>query len=416
MNVIKTNLNNFLVAEDIMDFLSQNNQDFMMTYNNVIQYANDVFCPNCGNRMVMNGYNRYGREKIAKIKTQRYRCSSCKTNHEMSYDLIYTIISQQMETVTNMILNLRSGYNSYELIAKVLEPIIELSPDTIRNIFEKAVDKTEIDIKSDFEILHYDEQHPKKGRTQKYRLSLLDGKTRQMIKEELVDDLDHNVVKDFLDKNLPREKIMFIVTDLLPWYCDLLEKIRPGKIIHQHCLLHLNKLIVKDFHRNCSLKDELVKYRLLNIFYDRTEEIEYLQHAEKREIRYKKNYDKGYNKWLLDQRKDFQKFVRMMEKKRRRECKKAGLPDRMKMWSIDQARSNLDDLLRNLDRYSTPIQSRIKMIERDWERLTQFYRIEGAHATNNSIENYYSCSCKQIKKKQHRRSKALLRQWKLPNT
>jgi transposase-like protein len=413
MNVIKTNLNNFLVAEDIMDFLSQNNQDFMVTYNNVIQYANDVFCPNCGNRMIMNGFNRYGSEKIAKIKTQRYRCTSCKTNHEMKNDLIYTIISKLMETVTNMILNLRSGYNSYELIAKVLEPIIELSPDTIRNIFEKAVDKTEIDIKSDFEILHYDEQHPKKGRTQKYRLSLLDGKTRQMIKEELVDELDHNVVKDFLDKNLPRDKIMFIVTDLLPWYCDLLENIRPGKIIHQHCILHLNKLIVKEFHRNCSLKDELVKYRLLNIFYDRTEEIEYLQHAEKREIRYKKNHDKGYNKWLLDQRKDFQKFVRMMEKKRRRECKKAGLPDRMKMWSIDQARSNLDDLLRNLDRYGTPIQSRIKMIERDWERLTQFYRIEGAPATNNPIENYYSCSCKQIKKKQHRRSKALLRQWKL---
>lgn len=363
--------------------------------------------------MIMNGFNRYGSEKIAKIKTQRYRCTSCKTNHEMNNDLIYTIISQQMETVTNMILNLRSGYNSYELIAKVLKPIIELSPDTIRNIFEKAVDKTEIDIKSDFEILHYDEQHPKKGRTQKYRLSLLDGKTRQMIKEELVDELDKEVVKDFLDKNLPRNKVMFIVTDLLPLYSNLFEEIRPGHIIHQHCLLHLNKLIVKDFHRNCSLKDELIKYRLLNIFYDRSEEIEYLKNAEKRESIYKKNHDKGYNKWLLDQRKEFHLFVRMIEKKRRKECKKAGLPDRMKMWSIDQARENLEELLQNLDGFSTAVQSRIKMIDREWERLTQFYKIEGAPATNNPIENYYSCSCKQIKKKQHRRSKALLRQWKL---
>jgi transposase-like protein len=413
MNVIKTNLNNFLVAEDIMDFLSQNNQDFMMTYNNVIQYANDVFCPNCGNRMVMNGYNRYGREKIAKIKTQRYRCSSCKTNHEMSYDLIYRIISKLMETVTNMIMNMRCGYLSFELIALTLEPIIKLSPDTIRNIYERTVDNTEIDIKSDFEILHYDEQHPKKGRTKKYRLSLLDGKTRQMIKEELVEELNHKVVKDFLDQNLPKDKVMFIVTDLLPWYIDLLEKIRPGKIIHQHCLLHLNKLVVKDFHKNCPLKDELVKYRLLNIFYDRTEEIEYLQYAEKREIRYKNNHETGYNNWLLDQRKDFHLFVRMLEKKRRRECKKAGLPDRMKMWSIEQARANLDELLQNMDAFSLSVQSRIKMIDNDWERLTQFYRIEGAPATNNPIENYYSCSCKQIKKKQHRRGRALLRQWKL---
>jgi len=85
----------------------------------------------------------------------------------------------------------------------------------------------------------------------------------------------------------------------------------------------------------------------------------------------------------------------------------------MKMWSIGKARANLDELLQNQDDFSTAVKSRIKMIDRDWERLTQFYKIEGAPATNNPIENYYSCSCKQIKKKQHRRSKALLRQWKL---
>lgn len=322
MNVINTNLKNFMVAEDIMDFISQNNQDLVMTHKNVIQYVNDVFCPNCGKIMIMNGYNRYGREKIAKIKTQRYRCSSCKTNHEMKNYLIYKIISKLLETATNMIMNMRSGYLSFELIAKVLEPIINISPDTVRNIFEKAVDNTEIDIKSDFEILHYDEQHPKKGRTKKYRLSLLDGKTGQMIKEELFDDLTKNNVRKFLDKYLPRDKIMFIVTDHLPWYNEMFEELRPGKIIHQHCIFHLNKLIVKDFHRNCSLKDELIKYRLLNIFYDRTEEIEYLQHAVKREVRYEKNHEKGYNNWLLDQKRDFHIFVRMMEKKRRRECKK----------------------------------------------------------------------------------------------
>lgn len=85
----------------------------------------------------------------------------------------------------------------------------------------------------------------------------------------------------------------------------------------------------------------------------------------------------------------------------------------MKMWSLKKARSHLDELLKNLDGFSTAVQSRIKMIDSDWERLTQFYNVEGAPATNNPIENYYSCSCKQIKKKQHRRSRALLRQWKL---
>lgn len=410
---MKTNLNNFLVADDIIGFLKEKHDDFVFTHNNVLQYANDPFCPKCNEKMAMNGFNRYGKEKIGKIKAQRYRCPTCKTNHEMSNDVIYGIISNFMKTITNMILKMRSGYLSFECIAETLESIVKLSTDTVRRIFERTVDDTEINIETDFELLHYDEQHPKKNRTDKYRLSLLDGKTRLMIAEEFHDELNKDAVKDFLDRHLPKGKIMFIVTDHLPWYNDLIEEIRPGCLIHQHCILHLNKLVVKDFHRNCSLKDELVKYRLLNIFYDRSEEIEYLQYAGKREIRYKKNHVKGYNNWLLDQRRDFHQFVRMMEKKRRRECKKSGLPNRMKMWSIGQARANLDELLQNLNGFSTAVQSRIKMIKRDWERLTQFYRLEGAPATNNPIENYYSCSCKQIKKKQHRRSKALLRQWKL---
>jgi len=37
MNVINTNLKNFMVAEDIIDFLTQNNQDLILTHNNVIR-------------------------------------------------------------------------------------------------------------------------------------------------------------------------------------------------------------------------------------------------------------------------------------------------------------------------------------------------------------------------------------------
>ena len=48
MTVIKTNLNNFLVAEDLMGFLTKNNQDLILTHKNVIKYANDVLCQTCG--------------------------------------------------------------------------------------------------------------------------------------------------------------------------------------------------------------------------------------------------------------------------------------------------------------------------------------------------------------------------------
>jgi len=39
------------------------------------------------------------------------------------------------------------------------------------------VEKTDILPLEDVRIVHYDEQHPKQGRTQKYRLTLLDGVT-----------------------------------------------------------------------------------------------------------------------------------------------------------------------------------------------------------------------------------------------
>ena len=89
------------------------------------------------------------------------------------------------------------------------------------------------------------------------------------------------------------------------------------------------------------------------------------------------------------------------------------IPDRMKMWSLEKARSNLDELIQDMNDFSLVVQKRIRMTDNDWKRLTEFYRIEGAPATNNPIENYFSCSCKQVKKKQHRRTIGLLRQWKL---
>jgi len=57
--------------------------------------------------------------------------------------------------------------------------------DTIFNAFNDSVEI--IPPAEDVRIVLYDEQHPKKGRTQKFRLTLLDGVTDQPIAEELYD-------------------------------------------------------------------------------------------------------------------------------------------------------------------------------------------------------------------------------------
>jgi Uncharacterized protein, probably involved in trehalose biosynthesis len=52
--------------------------------------------------------------------------------------------------------------------------------------------------------------------------------------------------------------------------------------------------------------------------------------------------------------------------------------------------------------FSTPIRKKLKMIEKNWKSLTAFYFVEGAPATNNLLENYYSTSLKTHRKKQLR--------------
>ena len=83
---------------------------------------------------------------------------------------------------------LRLHHVSYQGISDIMALIYPRGRDTSFNTFADSVEKTVIPPpEEDVRIVLYDEQHPKKGRTQKYRLTLLDGVTGQLIAEELYD-------------------------------------------------------------------------------------------------------------------------------------------------------------------------------------------------------------------------------------
>ena len=63
--------------------------------------------------------------------------------------------------------------------------------------------------------------------------------------------------------------------------------------------------------------------------------------------------------------------------------------------------------------FTTPVRKRLKMIEKNWEYFTAFYFVDGAPATNNPIENYYSTSLKTHRKKQLRTDRGINNQLKL---
>ncbi|WP_048039507.1 ISNCY family transposase, partial [Methanosarcina mazei] len=255
-------------------------------------------------------------------------------------------------------------------------------------------------------MVHYDEQHPKEGRCQKYRLTLLDAKTQTTIADDLFDDKSPETIKEFLRKNLDASEPVFIVTDFDKRYPDILKEIFGDKLVHQYCLMHLNKLIVSDFPKNTTIEQELLKYRLLNIFYNRENEIKFLEKLLSEELNVITNEEK-HQEWSKKAKKEFNQFRHKLKLKRRR--KKENLP----LNSLEKAKDNFDKLMQNIRTYDETIQKRLWMINKHWLNLTLFHYLPGAPATNNPIESYYSKSLKTDNKKQFRTDKGIENQIKL---
>jgi hypothetical protein len=165
-------------------------------------------------------------------------------------------------------------------------------------------------------------------------------------------------------------------------------------VTHQLCLLHLNKLIVNDFPRKTSIEQELVKYRLLNIFYNREPEIKFLSCLIDEEKDLLQKSRKEYKVWIKEAKRLFYEFVHNLELKRRRENQNLGLR------SYYEALNNFKVLFSKIDSFEVAVRKRLMKIKELWPKLTAFYLVDNAPATNNALENYYSTSLKTHRKKQ----------------
>src|SRR5665648_1247749 len=80
-------------------------------------------------------------------------------------------------------------------------------------------------------VVCYDEQHPKKGRCQKYRLTLFDPKTQRPLADELFDDKSSETIKNFLKRNLDTSEPVFIVTDFDTTSPEILKEVFGDKLV-----------------------------------------------------------------------------------------------------------------------------------------------------------------------------------------
>jgi hypothetical protein len=394
MTEIQLSLINFPYREMLTMIFSDYSDEFEFTASAVFRRVIPPVCPECGMPMIRNGFNIYCKGHLGKATVGRYWCKSCGNSIEEGRSFWDKMKAQFFNILTDIMLRLRLNHVSYEEIESIMTLLYPRDKDTIRNMVQGAIECMDIPAVKDIQIVHYDEQHPKAGRTQKFRLTLLDGLTRMVIAEELFDSKDADTIEGFLRRNLDTSKPIFIVTDLYRGYSELFKKVFGNKVTHQLCLLHLNKLIVTDFPRKTTIEQELIKYKLLNIFYNRELEMEFLSCLIEEERAMRLKSGKEYKTWIKEAKRAFHDFVHSQELKRRR------ADENLEQRNYHHALYNFNELMIGIESFEIAVRKRLMKIKELWPNLTAFYFVHDAPATNNAVENYYSASLKTHRKKQ----------------
>ena len=275
MKEIHTTLKNFSFISELNQIFPQT-EKFEFTKKGVIRAINKPECK-CGKQCIRNGWDELTRKSLFTLKIGKFECPDCKKTIRSDLSFWERFINEWEETISSFFIRLTDRDVALRVISEVMNFPNPMSKDSVMRRVFSAIKKIVIPkVKTKYQIVHYDEQHPKKGRQQKYRLTLIDAITRDVIADELFNDKNHDTVYNFLTENLDTDKETIIITDDCPWYPNVFKEIWGNRVKHQLCILHLNKLIVGDLPQVKSIQDMYNTYLELNIFFDRNNELIFL--------------------------------------------------------------------------------------------------------------------------------------------
>lgn len=404
MTEIHLNLNNFTNFDMLLSIFPESNK-YEFTVKKVFRLVSNLVCI-CNNKMVHNGYDYARKKGFGKIRVGKQICLNCGAEHHEDKIFWKKLLSDWKETITSLLLVLRDSNVSWKAISGIMNYLVPCSKDKARYLFDERIEQFEY-TQENYLIVGYDEQHPKKGRSQKFRLTLLNYATKNIIAEGLFDNKDDETIEKFLREHLDVNKELVIITDCDRRYPAIFKRIWGNKVIHQKCLLHLNKLVIKDFGKNTSLVNEYNKYLILNTFYNRERELRFLEKLLKKLDKKSFVSSKEKGEWVKEAKKKFRDHIRTLENARRREGKKL---TQRKLYKATQI---FEDLLKQKSLFPKKVKDRLKMIQENWKYFTAFYHVKDCPATNNAVENYYSTSLKTHRKKQLRTDEGIINHMKL---
>lgn len=401
MDRIATTLNNFSFIGELMELLPLT-KGFELTKSGVIRALRKPLCPQCGQCCKRNGWDTLTRKDLVTIKVGKFRCVPCDLSIQSDLSFWERLIIEWEETIAQFFLRLADRDVALRVISTLMDFLVPMSKDSILRRIVGAISRLVLsEVSTKYQIVHYDEQHPKKGRQQQYRLTLISAVDQKVIADELHEEKSYATVYEFLTTHLDPDKETIIITDDCPWYPTVFEDIWGEKVRHQLCILHLNKLIIDDCGRAKSLQDMHNTYLLLNIFFNRSRELQFLKMLLEEQHQAPQTQE-----WLKKARKRFNQFVRNLEKMRRRENRN------LQLRTLEDAKEIFVRLQQERQLLPKPLRKRLDYIRDHWEQFTLFYEVDCPH-TNNIIENYFSASLKTHRKKQFRTEKGLTNKLKL---
>ncbi len=178
----------------------------------------------------------------------------------------------------------------------------------------------------------YDEQYLKIDGKRSYRINLIDSILDKPVREAIVNDIEYETVKSFIEKAISGIPVHAITTDQRRDYKSIMDEL---KINHQLCIFHLYKMIGKEISLKLNSKfiSNSSKIRMCILF------------TEIKEI--------------------------------------------FRTFNINIAIYRLNELLKKTNEIPRVFNKFIQKIEDDFERLTLFMRDGFVSRTTNPIENYY---------------------------
>ena len=218
-------------------------------------------------------------------------------------------------------------------------------------------------------IYSYDEQYLNIDGKKHYRLCLKDVVTDETVNERIVDELSRNNIKGFIIDSLNGKEVSALVTDGDPQYDNILKDVarefRIDKILHQLCTFHA----LKNLSKSVSKSVKSIKNRDLNYTTDYTDlknsmKLIFNLDDEKMKEKYLNRLSKGHQ----------ERFLEIIQNEK---------------ISLKEKARKIFEYFNKRD-YHKHISNQIDWIDRNWDKLTNFYQSSDIPKTNNAVEQHFS--------------------------